>query len=262
MNVQLRNIVSVVTIGMFWTSCSYFQPSVMFKTPKEYKFSDYIDSVRKEYILRENDVFTLNLYSNDGFRLIDINNMLGSGSGSSNISMAASGVEYVINANKYVRLPVIDTINITGMTIRQAELFLQKRYSEFYNSPYVLLEVINKRVIVFPGAEGAAKVLPLQNQNTTLIEALALAGGISEAGRARKVKLIRQYEGSQQVYRLDLSTIEGIKEAGLTLQANDIIYVEPIFRPSQEFFQELAPIVSLLTTTITLLVTINILKNQ
>ena len=35
------------------------------------------------------------------------------------------------------------------------------------------------------------QVLTLVNQNTTLIEALALAGGISEMGKAKKVKLIR-----------------------------------------------------------------------
>jgi polysaccharide export outer membrane protein len=105
-------------------------------------------------------------------------------------------------------------------------------------------------VIVFPVRAGDAKVIPLTNNNTTLIEALALAGGISEDGKARLVKLIRDNgKGKQDVFLLDLSTISGLKFASTVLQANDIIYVEPRRHYSYKFLTEVAPIVSLLTST-------------
>lgn len=239
------------------SSCSYFRPSIMFKTPSGYNFSEYIDSIQKEYVLRENDIFTLNVYSNDGFRLIDMAN--GSNNSGTPMMGVTNMIQYSIGLDQFVRLPVLGKINITGLSIRDAELFLATKYAEFYNNPFVMMNVINKRVIIFPGAEGTATVLPLVNQNTTLIEALALAGGISEMGKAKKVKLIRGNHTNPSVYLFDLSKIEGIRQAGITLQANDIIYVEPIFRPSQEFLQEISPFLSLLTTTLTLIVTINVL---
>nr|MBA3704847.1 hypothetical protein [Bacteroidota bacterium] len=109
-------------------------------------------------------------------------------------------------------------------------------------------EVINRRVIIFPGSAGDAKVLPLHNNNTTLLEALALAGGIADYGKAHQVKLIRQNKDKNDVYLIDLSKIEGIKEGTMVLQANDIIYVEPRRRYASRVLQEIAPIVSLIST--------------
>jgi polysaccharide export outer membrane protein len=116
------------------------------------------------------------------------------------------------------------------------------------------MSVSNKRVIVFPGSAGDAKVIPLLNNNTTLIEALALAGGIADDGKAKMVKLIRETPNKKHdVFLIDLSKIEGIKQGSMVLQANDIIYVEPRKKYASRLIQEAAPIVSILTSIFILL---------
>jgi len=90
----------------------------------------------------------------------------------------------------------------------------------------------------------------LVNNNTTLIEALALAGGISDNGKAKKIKIIRNVGNKDVVYLIDLSTIEGIKNAHMVLQSNDIVYVEPRRRYSSKFVQEMAPIISLISSAL------------
>ena len=136
------------------------------------------------------------------------------------------------------------------MTIRQAEESLEKAYADYFNDPFVKIRVINNRVIVFPGGEGGiAKVVKLENSNTTLFEALAEAGGIIN-GRADKIKLIRGDLKNPDVYLIDLSTVDGMKQADLILQANDIIYVEPRLRLSYFVTTELMPY---LTFTVSLL---------
>jgi polysaccharide export outer membrane protein len=81
--------------------------------------------------------------------------------------------------------------------------------------------------MVFTGTGGRGTVVNLKNENTTLIEALATAGGVTETGKAYKVKLIRGDTRNPQIMLIDLSTVEGLKQSNLLLQANDIIYVEP-----------------------------------
>jgi polysaccharide export outer membrane protein len=83
------------------------------------------------------------------------------------------------------------------------------------------------------------------------MEALAMVGGIDARGDASKVKLIRQDPETKvrTIYQLDLSTIDGLPEADIVVQANDIIYVEPLPLLAREFVQEIAPVVSLITTT-------------
>ncbi len=64
-----------------------------------------------------------------------------------------------------------------------------------------------------------------------------------------------------QVFLFDFSTIEGIKQADFVLQANDIIYVEQRQNAVRVIVREIVPIVSLLTSTITLILVLNNLKN-
>ncbi len=241
----------------FVSSCRYFQPSVMFKTPKGFSFDQFIDSVQKDYIIRKNDILTFRVFSNDGFKVLEMTQNM-SGGGVQNNSQQL--IQYSVESNGMVKFPVIGRQKIEGLSIREAEKFLEQKYTEFYNSPFVDLRVTNKRVIIFPGNEGTAKVLPLQNENTTLIEALAMSGGISNTGKAWKVKLIRGDLKNPTIYLFDLSKIESIKDAGMYLQANDIIYVEPTFYVAKELVEELAPILTILTTVLTIFVTWQVVK--
>jgi len=139
---------------------------------------------------------------------------------------------------------------IGGMTEKEAEKYLESIYSEFLNQPFVQIKVSNKRVIIFPGGQGGtASVLKLQNNQTSLFEALASIGGIND-GRADKIKLIRGDLKNPQVYLIDLSTLEGMKKANLILQANDIIIVEPRAKIPQKIISEVTPYISLITTAL------------
>ena len=133
------------------------------------------------------------------------------------------------------------------MTIREAEFMLEEKFAEYYKKPFVMLNITNQRVIVFPGKGGDAKVIQLANNNTTLLEALALAGGIS-TGKAKRIKLIRGNLKDPKVYLIDLSTIEGMKQADMVIQANDIIYVEPRLKVASTILAELTPIIGVFTS--------------
>ena len=100
---------------------------------------------------------------------------------------------------------------LAGLTLDEAERKIEAAYESEYVDPYALLQVVNNRVLVFPGEAGQATVITLQNQNTTVIEALAQAGGIRQRGRSRQIKLIRQRGGENLVYHMDLSTVDGLR---------------------------------------------------
>lgn len=241
------------------TSCNALYPSMMLKTPKDYRFDQLHDSTTAvNYKISPNDVLNLRLFSNEGFHLIDLTSQVNTGgsSGTANASASAS-IDYLVESDGTVTLPVIGKTQISGLTVREATEMLEKTYSKYYIKPYVLLSVDNRRVIVFPGDPGTAKVIPLLNNNTTVIEALALAGGLTENGKAKEVKLIRGDPAKPQIYLIDLSTIKGIKEGNTILQANDIIYVTPQRRPTLALLERVTPILSAITT---ILLTIVLIK--
>jgi len=232
------------------SSCGLLNQSIMLKTKKSYVFDTIPDTLELQYKISPNDLLSFRLFSKDGFKLIDITSMAQQG----NFNFNRNFVEYLVEFDGKAKLPILGRVVLAGMTLREAELYLQDLYRDYYNDPFVMLSVTNRRVIVFPGNDGSATVINLLNNNTTLMEAMAMAGGISDNGKAQKIKLIRTTPGqdSSTVYQIDLSTIEGLKYANMIVQANDIIYVQPRLRIASDVIREITPIISLITSTIVL----------
>lgn len=217
----------------------------MLETPRNYQYQKLIDSVGQvDYKIAPNDAIQCRVYTNDGFKLIDLAN-------SANL-IYNNNLDFLIESDGKVKLPLIGPQQLAGLNIRDAEKFLEEKYSEYYVKPYVNLKVTNKRVIIFPGNSGSARVVPLANNNTTVLEALAYAGGITDDGKAYKVKLIRKNGDKLKpdVYLMDLSRIEGIAAANSKVQANDVIYVEPRYRVARTLAGELTPVISLITSVL------------
>ena len=158
---------------------------------------------------------------------------------------------YYIEEDGLVKLPLLGRVKLAGMTLREAETFLEDRYTAYYNDPYVQVVVLNRKVVVFPGAGGDAKAITLENNNTTLLEVIGMAGGLSSRGNAHKVKVFRYAaDGTRLVYQFDLSVIEGLKYADMVMQGDDVVYVQPNPEIARGIVSDLAPYITLLTTIV------------
>ena len=217
----------------------------MLKTKKDYPYDKLTDSLsNQDYRLAPNDQLSYMVETNDGFKLIDLANTAIN-------NIYRRDIDVLIESDGTAKLPGLGFVALGGLTIIEAEKLLEEKYSDVYVKPFVNIKVTNKRVIVFPGNGGVAKVLPLTNNNTTILEAIALSGGITDDGKAYKVKLIRNYRDKKpEVFLMDLSKIEGLASANTKVAANDIIYIEPRYRLARTVAAELAPIVSIISSTI------------
>lgn len=251
---KLRFIV-IVLIGLSLGSCRLLNPSIMFRTDNKYEFDIPPDTISPQYRISPNDFLTLQIFANDGFKIIDMmsgNAQQGGGMQQMMMQGQNGGFRYLVLPDSTVKLPILGYTKIAGKTIREAELFLQDQFSTFYNDPFVILRIQNRRVLVFNGTDGQGTVIPLANENITLIEALALSGGLSQTGKAHKIKIIRGLSERKEpeVYLVDLSKIQGLAQADMVMQANDVIYVEPRLNLASDALREITPIVSLITSTI------------
>ncbi len=250
----MRNTLFWLALGLFLGSCT-INKDIMFKTPTDYEYAELSDTLDTEAKITPNNLLQLNFYTGNGYLLIEnsigTSQLAGTTRNNSNMNRGANNqITYLVDKDGTVKLPVLGRIKIAGYSIRDAEYMLEDLYSQYYNEPFVQLEVSNNRVIVSPGSGGEARVITLVNANTTLLEALALAGGIADRGIASKIKLIRYNKDTDKrdVYLIDLSTIEGLELADMIVQPNDIIYVEPLPLLASELVREIAPIITLVTT--------------
>lgn len=242
---RFLNYFLFLSVVIAFSSCKVFRSNLMLKTPKDYAYDKLSDSLRgQDYKLAPNDIITVKIFSNDGFKIIDLANV------NQNYQYE---INYVLDRNGLVKLPLVGNVPLAGLTIRESETYLEQVYDTFYVKPFVSMKVINRRVIVFPGKGGKAQVVSLTNNNTTVIEVLALTGGIAEDGKAYKVKLIRNEDNKKpQVFLMDLSEIDGLKAGNTVVMANDIVYVEPRYRFAKTLVGEITPLLTLLTSTLLL----------
>jgi polysaccharide export outer membrane protein len=236
---------AAIALGL--ASCTVNR-DIMFKTPVGHTFSTYKDSANAGLIIQPNDVLQFRLFANDGFKIIDL---ISEGGAQQANFLNRNIFTYTIEGDGHVKLPLLGRVDVSGMTIRKAESFLEERYAVFYNRPFVQLQVVNRRVVVFPGGGGDARVVNLENNNTTLLEVLARAGGLAKRGDARRVKLFRLGpDGTRDSYEFDMSTVEGLQYADIVMQGDDVLYVQPNPEIAREAIQDLQPIITLLTSII------------
>lgn len=234
-------------VALLLASCASYKQNIMFKINDQSQVAQYTREAERNYVVQKNDLLNLRVYTSDGEMIIDPDLKL-----LKEIPPQVANIRpdpsYLVDINGVVKLPMIGEIKLEGLTIRQAEEMLQKEYAKFYTNPFIILQYGNKRVVVL-GAVGG-QVIPLVNENTSLVEVLALATGLNNDSKAQNIRVIR----NEQVFVADLSTLEGYKLSNMIMQPGDIVYVEPVRRPALEALRDYGPLVSILTSLTTLIV--------
>jgi polysaccharide export outer membrane protein len=216
---------------------------MMFKQ-KDYQYFELAQKQVEEYIIKKGDQFSLRVYSRDGFKLIDVV----SGQGGINNSTGGSGV-FLVDNEGFAKLPIIGEFYVYGYTESELERILEEKYSNLFVDPYVILTVTNRRAFVYKGS--SASVVTLNESPTNLFEVIAKSGGIGGDLKAYKIKVIRGDLKNPQITLVDLSSIEGMRNADLIVQSNDIIYIEPRRRVASDLLREVSPVLAWVSTILT-----------
>ena len=214
-----------------------------------------VEIAERNYVIQEDDLLTIDVFTNDGERIVDPDFELQQGIGINAQNFIQ--FNYLVQIDGQTKFPMIGKVVLEGMTIDEAETLLEERYNQFYKDVFVKLAFSNKRVVVL-GAPGG-QVIPLVNQNITLVEVLALSGGVEFGSKVHNVRIIRGPLSNPDVFEIDLNTVEGMKKSIVPIEPGDIIYVEPWRRPFFEALRDFTPVFQASTSIIALVVLISTL---
>lgn len=251
---MIRNLTQIVLFVSLLVSCKSYKQDIMFQLDEEFTESSLaksVDQVERNYRLQNDDLIQVDVFTNNGERLVDPNAELGDQS-IVQVSQFKDRFQYLIQRDGSVKLPMVGKKILTGLTIDEAEALLEQAYSNAYVDTFVKIRVLNRRVIVL-GAEGG-QVIPIENENTTLVEILAIYGGLNLGSKSANIRLIRGSLSDPEVYYIDLSTISGMQQTIIDVESGDVIYIEPWRRPWLESLRDIAPIFGLITSVTTLII--------
>jgi polysaccharide biosynthesis/export protein len=132
-----------------------------------------------------------------------------------------------VNARGMIGLPLIGTIRVAGLTAGEAEALIGGLYRKDYlQNPDVSVfvkEYTRQRVTV-DGAVVKPGIYQLKGP-TTLLQAIALAGGQGALANMSDVVLFRLEEGERRAIKFDAAKISSAEAPDPMLQPDDVIVV-------------------------------------
>ena len=141
---------------------------------------------------------------------------------------------YRIEEDGYINFSFIDKVYVKGMTVKEVNDLLQKTVNEYFKEATVVVKLVNYRVSVFGEVEDAGTFI-IKNKQINILQAIAQAGGTSNFGNIKKVKLVRQTLSGSEMYYLDLTDNGVLQSDQFYLMPNDVVYIEPLKSKSFAF---------------------------
>lgn len=250
-----------------FSACRAPKYSVLFRIEKDGKtdnqwFLQTVGDAEKNYTIRKFDFLQIDLYTNKGEKILQLDSMYGAGTntsfgfnpqmGAMNPQMGQMGQNsqfmnlaatvnvnspnvkgYLVNDDGNIYLPLIKPISVEGLKIWQANDLVAKAYEEFYVQPYAKVNLLNRRVVIM-GALGD-RILPLTQENMNLLEVLVMAGvNLGVNSRNDRIRVIRNVLTDPKIQIVDLTKWETTKLANMRIEPNDVIYIEPRRRLGQD----------------------------
>jgi polysaccharide export outer membrane protein len=133
-----------------------------------------------------------------------------------------------VDATGQIDFPLIGSVKAEGKTTSQlAEEIAAELGSRYLQSPQVTVTVVDSASLKVT-VEGEVKnpgVFQMRGR-TTLLQAIALGGGVSTTADLHKVAIIRQVDGVRKAAICDYSLIRAGKAPDPVIQGDDVIVVD------------------------------------
>lgn len=141
---------------------------------------------------------------------------------------ASSATTFSVDEDGTIVLPAVGKITVSGLSRKQAAEKIQLLYKQnLLKDPIIELSIVNLKVTLL-GEFGSQGAFLLENENTSLIDIIAKAGGISPRADPKTLKIIRGNRANPEIIYVNLKNINSLGSPKLMLQNNDIIYIEPL----------------------------------
>lgn len=132
---------------------------------------------------------------------------------------------YLVDVYGNIDMPRIGTIHAEGLTKSELEQLIRSKLKNVLTQPSVMIRFLNFRITVL-GEVGNPGVLTVPTERLSILEAVGMAGGITEYGTIKQVRVLRENNGVRETGLLDLTSQSIFSSKYYQLQQNDVVLVD------------------------------------
>lgn len=184
-----------------------------------------VSRIQKEDLLGIT-VSSLDKASNDILNFSNVNSLSmsalpgGGGGGSQPIG-------YPVDSSGNVSMAFIGKVNVVGLTLEAAQDRIRTALEKLIKDPAVNIRFMNHKFVVL-GEVGAVGSFSLFDDRTTLIDALASAGDLTQFANRDSVMIIRNINGRREIAQVNLLSREVFTSPYFYVRNGDVIYAQPM----------------------------------
>lgn len=143
---------------------------------------------------------------------------------------------YTVDETGCIDFPVLGKLNISGKTRSEVASYIKHELisRQMLKDPIVTVDFLDLFFSVMGEVNAPGRFL-MDHDKTTLIDALSRAGDLTINGKRDNVLIMREEDGKQMAYRVDLTNIQSLYSSPVYyLKQGDMIYVEPNEKKARE----------------------------
>ncbi len=215
----MKKIVTLLLIALAMVGCTTKREYILFSDtniskPHAPKSVLKVKHSRYEYKIRPHDRISINMYNHPELGTTSVQSQ----------KQDVSGI--LVNSRGYVRLPLIKSIHIAGLTQTAAQRKIERAYKAYLEDAELYLEVLNKRAYILGEVHKPGPVR-LFNEKVTLLQLLAQAGDLTSSANRQAIVIMKSRNNKIHTQTIDLTGVNSLKYANLMIYPNDIVYVAP-----------------------------------
>lgn len=134
---------------------------------------------------------------------------------------------YLVDENGDIFFFKLGTVHAEGLTRKELKEKLQNDLTPYLAQNVVSVSFQNRHITLMGPLN--SQVIPLVNDNTTILDVLATGGDIADKGRTDNVLVIRESDDHSKTFkRINLTDKSVFYSPYFYVQPNDVVYVEPV----------------------------------
>lgn len=218
----MKRILFLLGLILLASSCVTHQELLNFNEGADFPLQPVDIANIPEIRIQPDDILAISVQTRFSLNSPDVQNLNNEGG-----NVPGSQLEYLVDSEGFIDFPMVGKVQLSDLTVREAKEKLTEQVRTYLQEPIVNVRFVSFKFTILGEVNGEG-TFTLPEERITILDALGLAGGVTEYANRTNLLVIREENGKRQFGRISLQSRQIFDSPYYYLRPNDVIYVEPL----------------------------------